>query len=45
MPEYIWEWVCSSQLQDGRYSFIEGTVIVNNGFVGWEPAVSEDDDE
>lgn len=41
MPEYIWESICQSELTDGRYSFPEGTVVVNNGFVGWEPASEE----
>lgn len=41
MPEYIWELVCSSELQDGRYSFPEGTVVINNGFMGWEAIDSE----
>jgi len=38
MPQYIWDWVCHSQLSDGEYSFPEGTVIVRNGFVGWRDA-------
>lgn len=41
MPQYIWDWVCLSQLEDGRYSFPEGTVVHHNSFVGWKPAESE----
>lgn len=37
MPDYIWEWACHSELADGEYVFPEGTVIVKNGFLGWEP--------
>lgn len=36
MPEYVWEWACRSELADGRYEFPEGTVVVKNGFMGWE---------
>ena len=36
MPEYIWDWVCHNELDDGEYKFKEGIVIVKNGYVNWK---------
>lgn len=39
IPEYIWEWICSSELDDGEYHFPEGRVVVKNGYAAWFPSV------
>ena len=36
MPEYIWDWICHNELDDGEYKFKEGTVIVLNGYANWK---------
>lgn len=37
MPDYVWDFICHSELEDGRYSFPDGDVVVINGFAKWEP--------
>lgn len=41
MPEYILEWMFQSVLTNGRYYFPEGTVVVSNYSIRWEPAFEE----
>lgn len=41
MPDYVWEFICHSELDDGEYPFPEGTVVVKNGYAGWIPKEEE----
>ncbi len=36
MPEYIWDWICHNELDDGEYQFKEGIVTVLNGYANWK---------
>lgn len=38
MPDYVWEWLCHSELEDGEYRFPEGVVVVKNGYASWHPS-------
>ena len=36
MPDYIWNWLCHNELDDGEYKFAEGTVTIKDGWASWK---------
>ena len=36
MPDYIWEFICHNELDDGEYTFKEGTVTIKDGWASWK---------